>query len=237
MDELCPEGSQTVSLSEEVEAKLIYETLGSAIVERTLAATKTMGIGKWKQCGPGYRLDDLGNKVRHYVNTGIPVTFEFTEYPDGRIEKTRERSTFIWEDGFAPFDEWLHSGIITADWMDGIFFKTTRPEDFRFGYVDETRHSPWDTNLSRRRSRVHFQPLSFRPDYDKQKPHMRLSSYDYPLEIDAALENVGSNLDLSDMGDNYYSVAGDYGMVRTKLLALGFKEHKLWTKPLHHKLG
>ena len=211
-------------ISEAVETKLIYETLGSDLIERTLSATR-LQIGPWKQCGPGYRLDEKQRAVRHYINTGLPVTFEITTLEDGEtLEVTRQRPTFMWEPGFRYFTDWLDNSENTADWMDGIMFRETRPSDFQFWMVDE-RSTHDMVGIEKKYCVVYFQPLG----------STLKDTYDHPTEIENVFANLGKMLPGRELvSNNYYEMDGRYDQVIDYLTDMGFKERKLFVKPVHH---
>lgn len=216
-------------MSPEVEALLLYETMGSPLVEQTLAATG-MSLGKWYHDSPGYGLDENQNKIRHYANHGIPVTFELTEYPDGRIEKTRERATFIWDETFEPFSEWLNTSPDTSEWMDGVFFRTTLPKDFTYTVISQQRRPRGYVNVLE--SRVHFQPRGYRPSYYSRRKEMQSQYYELPLEVEQAVANIGRDLNMMpSMANSYVTSHAASDNIRNYLDGLGFIEGRFPAPP------
>jgi len=211
-------------ISPQVETKLLYETLGSPIMEKSLA-TSGLRIGEWKFLTNWVDADD--NAVQSYFNTGVPVTFDITRMPDGSLVKTRERASFLWEKSFEPFSQWEP----TADWLDGVMFRTTLPQDFVVGLAFVNPNNNVGTIRLKNRAVFHFQPVRYRKigTYDP--------SYDDPLEIEQSLANVGATMDIRafEIETNYWafeSQSDDIASeVEAELVRIGFNINKLWMPP------
>lgn len=212
-------------MTQEEETKLIYETLASPLIERTLSAARELGaasplhVGKWKRA-KGNRLDADQNVVQSYYNLGLPITFDLTKMPDGSLVKTRERATFLWEEGFEPFETWLP----TAEWLDGIMFRTTLPQDFTVALAHA--RTLYDGGIRREQSTFHFQPVSWRRRgrYDP--------SYDDLLDINHTFANVGCTIHAFEIETNYWAFERDsVESLKNMFIEMGFQYDALWMRP------
>jgi len=220
--------------SQEFQTKLLYETMDSPLVEKTLGVTR-LSLGEWAAKGRPHKDND--GWVHIFYNEGIPVTFEFHEDAEGALVKTRERPTFIWESTFKGGIWFTEDAITSANWLDGIMFPAVLPMDFVFGIVSEWT-VPTMVNGGRpaRMIRdttytlVHFQPAGRFSD----RP------YNQPLEIETAMENAGGfGLNMSDVAGaalNYHNVFAKRAETIQALTKMGFIHNTMWETPKGHQL-
>jgi hypothetical protein len=167
-------------ISQVVETRLLYEVLGSEFIERSLSHSG-LHVGEWKR-GHNW-VDTDKNLVQEYFNVGVPVTIEMTHMPDGSMVKTRERATFLWEEGFTSFLSWEP----TADWLDGIMFRSTLPNDFVVSLISVRQEHTYQ-GLHSHMFTFDFQPIRWRRRWEHDLDYREM------LEIEQTFANVGKSL-------------------------------------------
>jgi hypothetical protein len=212
--------SQLAKNLQAIETKLLYETMASPLVERTLHATK-LSIGKWEH----YTTRQVRKGNLHvFYNVGIPVTFEILEDRQHNLLLDRARPTFVWEDTFEPHKKWLNS-VITADWMDGIMFPSVLPHDFKFAIVSSNRiEYPIGNKAFRYATEVYFQPIGAKMN----RP------WNYPLEVENAFINVGMvdpSMSINFTKENHVSFKQDRTEIERMLIKYGFTYSSIYTMP------
>lgn len=220
--------------SQEFQTKLLYETMDSPLVEKTLGVTG-QSIGEWVAKGRPHKDNDGWLHIFH--NDGIPVTFEFHEDAEGALVKTRERPTFIWESTFKNALWFTDDPVKSANWLDGIMFPAVLPKDFVFGIVSEWV-VPQLINGGRPArfvrdtvfTMVHFQPAG----------RFVAEPYNKPLEIETAMANAGGfGLNITDVAgaaQNYHNVSAKRHETIRSLVEMGFIHNAMWEPPRGHQL-